>query len=78
MQFQINTSGEVPDVEAIENAVRRIDPSAMVDIDAAGRVRIAAAIDVPQLAALLDLAGCPISPQQLQPLPSECCGGCGG
>lgn len=78
MQFQINTAGEIPDVGAIEDAIRTVDPSALVDLDAAGRIRIAATIDVPQLSALINLAGYPISPQQVQLLPSECCGGCGG
>ena len=34
--------------------------------------------DPAQLVALISQAGFPLSQQQLERVPSECCGGCGG
>lgn len=79
MEFHIMLSGSVPDTDAIEQAIRNIDPSALVDIDPTSHaVRVAASIDAVQLVALFGQAGYPLSPRQVTQAPSICCGGCGG
>ena len=79
MQFEIRMAGARPDVGAIEQALRAVDPAVLVDIDPTGQtLRVAASIDPAQLAALISQAGFPLSQQQLERVPSECCGGCGG
>ena len=79
MEFHIKLSGPAPDAGVIEEAIRTIDPSALVDIDPASpTVRVATSVDAPQLVALLGMAGYAVAPQQVTQLPSICCGGCSG
>lgn len=79
MQFKIKIAGSMPDVGAIEHAIRVVDPSALVDIDQSGQtLRVAAAIDADHLLGLMGQAGYPVAEEQLERVPSECCGGCGG
>lgn len=79
MQFRIDITGATPDIGAIEQAIGTVDPAALVDIDAAGRtLRVAAAVDAAQLLGLIGQAGYAVATAQLQQVPSECCGGCGG
>lgn len=79
MQFKIRMTGPKPDVGAIEHAIREIDPSALVDIDPADqKLRVAASIDAAHLLVLMGQAGYPAAQDQLERVPSECCGGCGG
>lgn len=79
MQFRIHTPGATPDLDAIGDALTTVDPAALVDLDAAGEtVRIAATIGDAELVALVRKAGLAITPDQLERVPSECCGGCGG
>jgi hypothetical protein len=79
MEFHIQLSGPVPDPVQIENAIRAVDPSALVDIDPASpTLRIATSVEARQLIALIVQAGCPVTLPQLTQLPSICCGGCSG
>jgi hypothetical protein len=79
MQSTITITGLPPDIGIIEEALRAVDPSALVDIDPTGRtLRIAASIDAVQLLGVMKAAGYPIQEDQLERVPSECCGGCGG
>ena len=79
MQFKIGITEATPDIDAIEQAIGTIDPSALVDIDPAGRtLRVAATIDAAQLLGLIGQAGYAVTTEQLERVPSECCGGCGG
>jgi len=79
MQFKIKIAGLMPDVGVIEHAIRVIDPSALVDIDQSGQtLRVAASIDAAHLLGLMSQAGYPVVEDQLERVPSECCGGCGG
>jgi hypothetical protein len=79
MEFHIMLPAPSPDIEAIEQAIQVVDPSALIDIDPASHaVRVAASIDATQLVALMGQAGYPLSPQQVTQVPSICCGGCGG
>jgi hypothetical protein len=79
MQSTITITGLPPDIGIIEEALRAVDPSALVDIDPTGRtLRIAASIDAVQLLGVMKAAGNPVKEDQLERVPSECCGGCGG
>lgn len=79
MHFNVKISTSKPDVDAIEEAIRGVDPSALVDIDPIGRtLRIAASIPAGQLLELMSEAGYPVREERLERVPSECCGGCGG
>jgi hypothetical protein len=69
----------IPDPGAIEHALRAIDPSALVDVDPQGKaLRVAASIDATGLASVLSQAGYPVTPDQIVPSASTCCGGCSG
>lgn len=79
MQFRINITGATPDIGAIAQAIGTVDPSALADIDPAARtLRVAASIDAAQLLGLIGQAGYAVATEQLEQVPSECCGGCGG
>ena len=79
MEFHIQLSGPVPDPAQIEDAIRAVDPSALVDIDPASpTLRIATSVEARQLIALIVQAGYPVTLPQLTQLPSICCGGCSG
>ncbi len=79
MQSTIRITGLPPDIGTIEEALIAVDPSALVDIDPTGRtLRIVASIDAVQLLGVMKDAGYPVKEDQLERMPSECCGGCGG
>lgn len=79
MQFRINAPGPEIYLDAIEDALRAVDPAAMADLDAAGRVvRVSATIGDAELVALMRQSGLPVTLEQIERVPSECCGGCGG
>jgi hypothetical protein len=79
MEFHIQLSGPAPEATVIEDAIRAVDPSALVDIDPASpTLRIATSVEARQLIALIVQAGYPVTLPQLTQLPSICCGGCSG
>ncbi|MEO8365052.1 MAG: hypothetical protein ABI538_02480 [Pseudoxanthomonas sp.] len=79
MQFVLETRGPAPDADAIARAIDAVDPAAIVDVDpSSGSLRISAAISQVELATIIDRAGYPLVQGQLEQLPSQCCGGCGG
>ena len=79
MQFRVTLSGPAPDLGVLEQALLDSDPSALVDIEPISRVlRIATVLDHSSLRTALDRGGLPLGAAQLEQVPSECCGGCGG
>ncbi|MGY0799028.1 hypothetical protein ACW7G0_08250 [Lysobacter sp. A286] len=79
MEFHVSAAGPLPDADAVEAAIRELDPSALVDVDPTGQLlRIAASIDSTELVSLINQAGYPVTPEQVRQLPSICCGGCSG
>lgn len=79
MQFRIRIAGAMPDIGSIEHAIGAVDPATLVDIDPVARIlRVAASIDAVQLLELISQAGYSVAGDQLERVPSECCGGCGG
>lgn len=78
MEFHISLVGPKPDLDAIEQSLRAVDPAGVIDIDEAGRLRVAAAVNADELVALVRQAGVVVVPAQVTQLPSTCCGGCSG
>ncbi len=78
-QFRVPLSGPAPDLRVLERAVQEADPSALLDIEPISRVlRISTLLDERGLLPALDRGGLPVGAAQLERVPSECCGGCGG
>lgn len=79
MEFHIAITGSSPDLNAVDTAIREVDPAALVDIDPTGAtLRVVASVPVNELAALISQAGYPVVQQQVVQQPSTCCGGCSG
>lgn len=79
MKFNIKTNGKAVDVFVIEQALTKIDPSALIDIDRTNAsLRVSTCLDDSELSSLMTEAGYPVSTFDVQGIPSECCGGCGG
>jgi hypothetical protein len=79
MQYQISTANQQPDVPTIEKALQGVDAAAWIDLDQrAAQLRISTYLSGPELIAVFDGSGYPISIDRLVRVPSECCGGCGG
>lgn len=79
MKFRIKTEGHNIDVFTIEQALSKIDPAAMIDIDrASSSLRVSTCLNDVELLNLITSAGFPIPSENLQGIPSDCCGGCSG
>lgn len=79
MEFHIELVGATPDTDAVREAIRAVDPAALVDIDPSGQaLRVAAAVDGVELLSLIRQAGYAVDADQMTQVPSVCCGGCGG
>ena len=79
MQFRISLASPLCNLPAIEAALYAADPAAGVDLVRAGtQLRVASVLDAPQLRRLLAGVGIDVDPAQVESVPSECCGGCGG
>lgn len=79
MEFQIKLVGQHPDLAAIQQGLTAADPAAVVDQDPSGEhLRVATSLDEFGLLMALRGAGWPLEASQVNRLPSNCCGGCGG
>ena len=79
MQYTIAISTARPDLGVLQRAIDDVDPAAMVDIESTGgNVRISTVIGDTELLALLNGAGYPLRADELELVPSQCCGGCSG
>ncbi|MUV15780.1 hypothetical protein [Noviluteimonas gilva] len=78
MQYLISPSSHVASLDTITDRLNHLDPSALVDVDTAGRLRVSTSLADAELLLALGLAGLLVAPCDLERLPSECCGGCGG
>lgn len=79
MEFHIKPMGVKPDLDAINDALVEIDPTAVADIDPGdASLRIAVELSSPELIALLTRTGYPVDWKQLEQVASVCCGACGG
>jgi len=78
-QFRISLPAQAPDLQKLEQALQNVDPSVLVDIEPFTRVlRISTQLDERSLLPALGQGGLPVAATQLERVPSECCGGCGG
>ena len=79
MQFKIHIEDTAPNLHALTEAFADMDPSAVVDSALQGNaLRLSTVLrDIDILNTCID-AGWLISARQIEQLPSECCGGCGG
>src|SRR3546814_6787936 len=65
MEFHVRLDGARPDLDALGDAIREVDPSALLDIDSSGALlRVAAAVQAPELIALLGGAGSPVRSEE--------------
>src|SRR3546814_9646634 len=65
MEFHVRLDGARPDLDALGDAIREVDPSALLDIDSSGALlRVAAAVRAPELVALLGGAGSPVRSEE--------------
>jgi hypothetical protein len=79
MQFNVPNVFRAPEMARIESEIVQFDPAALVDYDARRMaLRLSTSLEPAELASALTRAGLPVSAADLQCLPSECCGGCGG
>lgn len=79
MEFHVKIMGVRPNLDAINEALLEIDPTAVADIDPGNAsLRVAAELSSPELLALLSQAGYSVDWKQLEQVPSVCCGACGG
>lgn len=79
MEFHIKTRGVTPNLDAINEALLKIDPMAVADIDSGDMsLRVSVELSSPELIALLARIGYPVDWRQLEQVPSVCCGACGG
>ena len=78
MQFRVTTLGTMPDLDAIGQALREADPSALLDVGRnADHLRISTCMSMYELIDVLQGAGYVMACEQVTALASECCGACG-
>ena len=79
MQFRVAMHAGDVDLSVVERELHAVDPAAVVDFDGAGdQLRVSTFMSVFDLIAVADRAGYPVTRDQVVPMKSECCGGCGG
>jgi hypothetical protein len=79
MKYRIATPGAVVDLAAVTRALHAVDPAGIADFDRGGAaLRVSTWASDAEVLGVLAAAGLPIAADQLERLPSECCGGCGG
>jgi hypothetical protein len=79
MQFKLEITRPIPDLQRIEALLCDADPAALVGMDRAGAtLRLASSLGKQELCELFGQAGYPVRRDELLDVPSECCGGCGG
>lgn len=78
MKFNIHTEANSIDLSTVETELLQADPAAMVDRGSPALLRVSTSLGATALLGLLNAAGARIGPGQIETLPSECCGGCGG
>ena len=79
MQYRLDTPGPVTDLAVIERAITALDAAAVLDLDPGGKaLRVSTVLGEQELLQAFAAAGHVADAAQLERLPSECCGGCGG
>jgi hypothetical protein len=78
MEFRIHLMGPAPDLDRVASQVGDADPSALVDVDPDGALRLSTMLGADELVAALSRADVWVRGADVERLPSTCCGGCGG
>jgi hypothetical protein len=78
MQYLVAATAGIVPLEPVATRLEALDPAALVDVDRAGRLRISTVLPDAEVLVALCQAGLHVAPFELERLPSECCGGCGG
>lgn len=79
MECHIALTAAAPDPAVVREAMFDVDPSTVVDLDMSGLVmRVSSSATAVELIEVLRQSGWVVAPEQVAPLPSICCGGCGG
>jgi len=78
MQYLVAALTSAGLLEPVADRLAVLDPAALVDVDRSGRLRISTVLPFAELLLALGQAGARVAPQDLERVPSECCGGCGG
>lgn len=79
MQFNIFLQVPHIDIAAIETALQDLDPAGLLDLDQDGKtLRVSTSVTQNELATVLGKAGYSTPLDQIEQVPSVCCGGCGG
>ena len=78
MEFRINATGPLPGIDSIEDALRALDPAAVADIQpGTSTIRVSATVEPHELVSLMHGLGLLVS-DDIERVPSICCGGCSG
>jgi hypothetical protein len=79
MEFNISLAGARPDLARLQSVIAAVDPAAVVDCDPFGQqLRVSTVLSTGELKSLTGQAGLVLTDAQIEPRPSNCCGGCGG
>ena len=79
MEFHLRLVQPIDDLSPVRESVLAADPSAVVDTTADGAtLRIAAALGPEELARSLGRAGVATTADEIEIIPTVCCGGCSG
>lgn len=79
MEFRINATGLLPGIETIEDALRALDPAALADIQpGTSTIRVSATLELHELVDLMHSVGLRLALDDIERVPSICCGGCSG
>ena len=79
MEFRINANGPLPGIDSIEDALRVLDPAAVADIQpGTSTIRVSATVEPHELVSLMHGLGLPLVSDDIERVPSICCGGCSG
>ena len=75
MEFHLTIRRPLLNVIVVDDAIRALDPAAILDIDGM-TLRVATSLTAVELAAAITLTGWPVRAHEFEPMPSICCGGC--
>lgn len=79
MQYSIPLDAAGLDLAALEAQVQSFDPASLVDYDTTrSRLRISTVVLAIELVFILEQAGYRVPLNQIELMPSVCCGGCSG
>lgn len=77
MEFHVHHFGPAPDMNRFAQVLLDADPCALFDLKPeADMLQVSTIAEATELLQLLQAAGCPAAADQIEQLPSMCCGEC--